>query len=188
MKTTHIFFTGVHMFKKTFIMSLILVSIGTKAFSMGDTIIVSYDDSPVTYEKVTNVSVASVYMEIAWKIMENRENYEFLLKVNDEKNYNALQKKIDSISRNSTDPNDILIHVKNNRFKSEYVLLVFANMTKNYIGVRTPLSVKMAFDRKGYLSHFECHGFIKTDDGFVLKEFAILPIKFHKSDLRELGL
>lgn len=176
------------MSKKSIIAALLLIFMGTKAFSMGDTVVVSYDNKPVTFDRASSVPVASVYMEIMWKIMEEADNYEFFLRVNDENAYNSLNKKIDSVALNSTNPNDILVHVKNNRFKLDYVRLVLAKMAKRYIGVRTPLSIKMAFDQKGNLSYFECRGFIKTDDGFALRDSVMLPIKFHRSNLAEFGI
>lgn len=173
------------MSKKSIIAALLLIFMGTKAFSMGDTVVVSYDNKPVTFDRASSVPVASIYTEIAWKIMEETKNQELFLTMYDPDTYNFLKKKIDTIAYNSKDPNDILSYVKRSKFASDYVRLVLQKMIKNWIGIRTPLSMKMVFNKDGYLSYFECRGFSNTTDGFILKESVILPIKFHRSLLKE---
>lgn len=155
------------MLRGTIISAIIFLLVSRMALCMGDTLTLSYDRTPVTYQGASTATpVAAVYLEVAWKFMEGS----------------------DSIAYHSKDPSDILALVKSHRFSADYVRLVMGCMAKNFIGVRTPSVVRLVFNAAGHLTYWECRGFATTNDGFRLTENVLLPMKIHRSMFKEYGL
>ena len=155
------------MLRGTITSAIFFLLVSQMALCMGDTLALSYDRTPVTYQRTSTATpVASVYLDIAWMFMEGA----------------------DSIANHSKDPCDIHRLVKIGRFLADYVRLVMGCMAKSFIGVRTPSVVRLVFNAAGYLTYWECRGFSTTNDGFRLTENVLLPMKIHRSMFKEYRL
>lgn len=177
------------MLQGTIISAIIFLLVSRMALCMGDTLTLSYDRAPVTYQQASSATpVASVYLDIAWTFMEDSDSIASYLFAHDAAQYQALRKHIDTIAYHSKDPSEILALVKSRRFSADYVRLVMGYMAKNFIGVRTPSVVRLVFNAAGYLTYWECRGFATTNDGFKLTEHVLLPMKIHRSMFKEYRL
>ena len=169
--------------------AIIFLLVSRLALCMGDTLTLSYDRTPVTYQRASTATpVAGVYLDIAWKFMEGSDRIASYLFAHDAAQYQDLRKRIDTIAYHSKDPSDILALVKSGRFSADYVRLVMGCMAKNFIGIRTPSVVRLVFNAAGYLTYWECRGFAATNDGFRLTENVLLPMKIHRSMFKGHGL
>ena len=167
-----------------FIVAVLFAFVNINAFSFGDTVMVSYDDTP-------NVSIASIYREVVWKVTEKeKRQVEHLSRV-DPVSFPLISIEMDSLSWEYINPYDIIPLVKKYnslKYKTDYVRFFLTKINNNFRGVSSPIKIIMVFDKNGYLTSFQANGFIKKNDGFTLDNDILKVKNIHRSMLQQYGI